>query len=156
MSLKRALGSRIRETLTISGMLLILISLLLGVAIPLFASPRLALSTHLTGVQGGMMLMVFGLVWRKVSLGNFWQHISCWFVLLGTWLVWAGNLLGAVYATGKLTPIAGAGQMSSPRDEWIVAGVLGGGSTLLVLGIVVLLFGLMRNREQAIVEARGR
>ena len=86
MSNKRPLSSRVRETLTIGGLLLILASLLLGAAIPLFASPRLALSTHLTGIQGGMLLMVLGLLWRKVELGIRGQHIACWFTLLGTWL----------------------------------------------------------------------
>ena len=44
------------------GMLVFLIALLVGLAVPKFAVPRLGLSAHLIGIMQGLFLMVSGLL----------------------------------------------------------------------------------------------
>ena len=49
-------------------MLVFLIALLVGLAVPKFAVPRLGLSAHLIGIMQGLFLMVSGLLWPKLQL----------------------------------------------------------------------------------------
>jgi len=54
------------QRLLTSGLFLFLVGLLQGVAVPLFASPRLALSAHIAAVSNGLVLVVFSLVWPRI------------------------------------------------------------------------------------------
>jgi hydroxylaminobenzene mutase len=46
-------------------MLLFLLALFVGLAVPKFALPRLALSTHLLGIMQGTFLLVAGSLWPR-------------------------------------------------------------------------------------------
>src|SRR6266542_3115962 len=48
------------------GVLLFLLALLVGLAIPRFTLPRLALSAHLLGITQGTFLIAIGLLWPKL------------------------------------------------------------------------------------------
>src|ERR1700720_2071774 len=50
------------------GMLVFLLALLVGLAVPTFAVPRLGLSTHLLGITQGTFLMVVGALWPRLRL----------------------------------------------------------------------------------------
>lgn len=50
------------------GLLLLLLGLLVGFAVPVFAVPRLGLTAHLFGVMQGILLIVIGLLWPKLKL----------------------------------------------------------------------------------------
>lgn len=56
--------------LLIFGALLFLFGLLNGAVIPSFTNPRMGLSAHLAGVQNGMVLLLFGLLWPYLTLSN--------------------------------------------------------------------------------------
>ena len=49
-----------------AGILLFLFALLVGLAVPKFAVPRLGLSAHLLGITQGIFLMVTGVLWPKL------------------------------------------------------------------------------------------
>jgi (hydroxyamino)benzene mutase len=51
------------------GVVLVLVGLFTGLAIPALAVPRLGLSAHISGVLGGLVLIVLGLLWPKLRLG---------------------------------------------------------------------------------------
>ena len=51
-----------------AGALLFLLALLVGLAVPRFTVPRLALSTHLLGIMQGTFLIAVGLLWPRLSL----------------------------------------------------------------------------------------
>ena len=51
------------------GVLLLLLGLVTGGFIPAFANPRMGLSAHLTAVECSLVLIVFGFLWPKLSLG---------------------------------------------------------------------------------------
>ena len=54
----------------LAGAILFLLGLIEGVLVQSFLNPRMALSAHLTAVQSGIALMIFGLVWRWVALSS--------------------------------------------------------------------------------------
>ncbi len=56
--------------LLIFGVLLFLFGLLNGAVIPYFTNPRMGLSAHLAGVQNGMVLLIFGLLWPYLTLSS--------------------------------------------------------------------------------------
>lgn len=154
MPTPRPITSRVRETLTIWGTGLVLLALLLGLAIPLFPSPRLALSAHLAGLMSGTMLIGFGLMWRRITLSKFTHHFACWLCIFGCYGVFAGNILSALKNTRMLTPIAqaesGNTTLAAQSVEFQVAAVLGVASFLLILGVLAVFIGLIKNRSEAI------
>jgi len=50
------------------GAVLLLLGLFVGLGIPHFAVPRLALSAHLLAMMQATLLMVLGLVWPRLQL----------------------------------------------------------------------------------------
>ena len=63
-------------TLCFTGMLLFLLGLVNGLAIPRMRSPRLGLSGHLAGVQSGTFLLAAGLLWPNLAIGERLAFIS--------------------------------------------------------------------------------
>jgi hypothetical protein len=60
----RRYGRRLQQV----GAGLFLLGLLVGLAVPRFALPRLALSTHLLGLMQGLFLLVAGGLWPRLRL----------------------------------------------------------------------------------------
>jgi hydroxylaminobenzene mutase len=50
------------------GVLLLLIGLLTGLAVPALSVPRLGVSAHILGVIGGLLLIALGLLWPQLRL----------------------------------------------------------------------------------------
>lgn len=126
------------------GAVLFLIGLLQGVFIPLFLNPRMALSAHLTAVQSGMALMLFGLIWGLLSLGKKWLMVSYYSSIGGMYLIWLAITLAAVLGASKALPIAGKGFSSTPIGEVAVELIVYAGSGLCVLSAALIVVGLYR------------
>ena len=139
-------------TLTIDGQRLIfwgavlfLVGLLQGVLIPGFENPRMALSAHLAAVQGGMVLMIFGVIWSLVLLGPRWlkaAHISA---VASMYLIWSAITLAALLGASKALPIAGKGYAASPMQELVVQAIVLGGGMLGIVSSILLVTGLARS-----------
>src|SRR5574342_565442 len=67
MSARAPVASRSHRLLQL-GILLFLLGLLVGFAVPSLANPRLGLASHLEGVMNGLFLVVLGLVWPKLII----------------------------------------------------------------------------------------
>ena len=131
------------------GVLLLLLGLLTGAIIPLAENARLGLSAHVGGVQNGMVLVLFGLVWPFVELG---RAAAKWMVGLALGSLygrWAANVLGAFLGTGRLTPIAGEGREGAAWAEAVVGGALSIGAVAIVVSVVLVLRGLAGRRAPA-------
>ena len=61
-------GGQYDRALLQLGVLLFLIGLLTGFAVPAAAIPRMALSSHLEGLFNGIVLVVLGLMWHRLVL----------------------------------------------------------------------------------------
>ena len=143
--------SRIRQghRLLQLGMLLLLFALLVGIAVPKFAVPRLGLSTHLLALTQGLFLAVTGLLWPRLRLTPGAARVAFWLGVYGCLAPLVANLLAAIWGAGNtLLPIA-AGQAhgSELQEKVIAAGLRSGGAALIAI-VLLILWGLRGEGEQ--------
>lgn len=79
------------------GALLFLLGLLVGLGVPRFAVPRLALSTHLLGIMQGTFLMVAGMLWPRLELSRALSRVGLGLAIYGCAAAWMANLCGAAW-----------------------------------------------------------
>jgi hypothetical protein len=85
------------STLCFTGMLLFLLALLNGLAIPKMRSPRLGLSAHLTGIQSGTFLIAAGLLWPKLVINEPWNVILGHVTWISVFCVWFSLALAGAF-----------------------------------------------------------
>lgn len=122
------------------GIALFLVALLVGIAIPGFAAPRLALSTHLLGIMQALFFMALGLIWPRLRLPAAGSRAAFWLAVYGALAAWSANLLAALWAAGNtLMPLAAGPLRGSAVQETVIATLLrtGGGSLLVATAIVL-------------------
>jgi (hydroxyamino)benzene mutase len=129
--------------LLVNGMLLFILGLLNGLVIPLFKNKRMGLSAHLAGVQSGMVLLLFGFLWVRLSLPEALLSASYWLSLYSMYAIWLALLLAAIWGSSRSTPIAGAGFEASKQQELIVKLLLVSGSLAIIAASGALLWGLL-------------
>ena len=128
----------------LAGAILFLLGLIEGALVQSFLNPRMALSAHLTAVQSGMALMIFGLVWRWVALPSLWSAMARWSVAAGIYSLWFGLTLSAATGAGDSLPIAGAGYDAGPLAQTTVSALVLGGSAAMTIGWSLFVVGLVR------------
>lgn len=127
--------------LAFSGVLLFLLGLATGFGIPVARSPRLGLSAHLTGIQSGLALLAFGLLWPRLGLWPAWEHALAWTILLSLYAIWLSLVLAAAFGAGQGLPIAGQGITTTRSKQAIVSALLIGGSLVSFVAIAAVLIG---------------
>lgn len=144
-----------KRTLLICGTFLFLLGLMNGFVLPFFASPRVGLSAHLVGVQGGMVLMIFGLMWSYVKGSRVGLIIACWSSIYSMYITWLGILLSAVWGTHSL--ISGSDSQGISHDELneklhgandqesVVFFLTMTGAIAIVVAVIIILRGLFAN-----------
>jgi hydroxylaminobenzene mutase len=130
------------------GLLLFLIGLIIGMIVPVFANPRLGVSSHIEGVLNGIFLIVLGLIWHKVDLSLKWLKITFYLAIYGTFVNCFGILIAAIFNAGKMLGIAANGIEGAPIPEAIVSFCLISLSIAMLIVSIVLLVGLKRNMQQ--------
>ena len=131
------------------GVGLMLAAVLLGLAIPQFASPRVALSAHLIGLLQGMLLVVIGLLWPRLTLPPARRSLAGGLMLYQALAAFGANVLAAAWAAGgSIIPMAaGATQGSSVQETLVVLGLRTSGASLIV-ALALMLAGLGHPAEQ--------
>ncbi|MBV8683839.1 MAG: hypothetical protein JO111_13275 [Caulobacteraceae bacterium] len=127
--------------LSFAGVLLFLLGLLTGFAIPALRSSRLGLSAHLTAVQSGAFLLAAGLLWPHLRLWPAWNGVianALWISLYGLWL---SLLLAGVFGAGRGLPIAGQGITTTAAKQYAVSGLMVVASLALVVVVAAMLLG---------------
>lgn len=125
------------------GISLFLVSLLVGLAVPFFAVPRLALSVHLLGLMQGIFLSVVGLLWPRLTLTRATSRATFWLLVYGCIAAWTSNLLGAIWGAGNsIVPIAAGAARGSDVQEMVIVIVLRSGGLALIAGTALLVWGL--------------
>lgn len=138
-----------------AGILLFLLGLLTGLAIPLMESPRMGVSSHLEGLLNGIFLVVLGLIWRRVSLPAWTDKVTAGLMLYGTFANWIATFLTGLWGAGGMTPVAGEGAIGTAAQEGIVAALLLSLSLAMVVGTALVLWGLRRGRGRHSAELVG-
>ncbi|MFM9862044.1 MAG: hydrogenase [Micropepsaceae bacterium] len=125
-----------------AGVLLFLIGLLTGLAVPVLHVPRMGLASHLVGTMSGMFLIVLGLMWPRLVLPTWAGTTTFWAALYGAFANWLATILSAIWGAAAMMPIAGKGATSTPLAEGIVAALLISLSLAMILVCVLVLWGL--------------
>jgi hydroxylaminobenzene mutase len=129
------------------GMLLFLLALLVGLAVPRFAVPRLGLSTHLLGIMQGTFLMVVGLMWPRLGFASLPSRVGLILAAYGCLAAWTANLVAAVWGAGNgMLPIAAGQAHGSALQEGVIAVALRSAGVSLIALAVMVLWGLRRYR----------
>ena len=125
------------------GSLLFLLALLVGLAVPRFAAPRLALSTHLLGIMQGTFLIVLGLLWPKLKLSGAQSGAGFVLVIYGSIAAWLANLLGAIWGAGNsMLPLAAGIAHGSDLQELAIRALLRSAGVSLIAATALLVWGL--------------
>ena len=125
------------------GLVLVLIGLLTGLAIPALKNPRMALSSHLEAVFNGMFLVLLGLLWPHIHLPNALGLTAVALITYSAYANWLATLLAAAWGAGrKLAPIAAAGHEASAAKERLVGFLLISLSLAIVAGVGIVIAGL--------------
>jgi len=138
----------ISQQLLVLGALLFLIGLLQGAIVQLFHSPRLALSAHIAAVQNGIVLLVLGLLWSRMSLSSIQERIAYRSAVAGMYLIWIGFTLAAMTGASLVLKFAGAGYSASEIWEIIVGLTIYVGSGASIVSALLVLVGLRRFRAR--------
>lgn len=132
------------QRLLFHGVLLFLLGLVTGFAVPAFRNSRMGLAAHLEGVMNGLFLMALGLAWHRLALSSRQQWALFALALYGTYVNWLSTLLSAAFGTSRMTPLSGAGFTGAPWQENLVAVGLVSLSIAMVAACVLVLIGLHR------------
>ena len=124
------------------GALLFVLGLVNGALVSALTNSRMGLSAHLAGVQNGMVLLIFGLVWQHLRLSPRALRLAERTSIFSMYAIWGALLLAAVFGTSRVTPIAGAGFEGALWQEALVAALLYSGSGGIFLGAGLVLWGL--------------
>ena len=122
------------------GILLFLLGLLTGLAVPGLGNPRMGLSSHLEGLMNGMLLVILGLLWHRLRLSPGLSRLTFWSAVYGTYANWATTLAAAALNAGAtLMPMAALGRRGTPLQEnLLVFGLVSLSVSILVCSGVVL------------------
>ena len=124
------------------GVLLFLLGLFVGLAVPALTNPRMGLASHLEGIINGILLIGLGAIWHRLVLSTLWLKGLFALLIYGTFANWLATLLAAIWGAGRSMPIAGQGQTSDPTKELIVDSLLFSLSLAMIISCVLLLLGL--------------
>ena len=125
------------------GLVLFVIGLLTGFAIPVLKNPRMGLTSHLEGVLNGMFLVLLGLLWPHVHLPHAWGVTAVVLIVYSAFANWLSTLLAAAWGAGrKLAPIAAGDHQTSAMKERVVSFLLVSLSLSIVVGIGIVIVGL--------------
>lgn len=138
-----SIKQRISRRLLSLGVLLLLFGLLSGLLIPILANPRMGLSSHVEGVMSGMLLILMGIIWPRLRLGDRAMKVTSLLLIYGAYANWANLLLAAAWAAGgSMMPMASMGLKGTPVQEMVI-GILSVSLALALLtGISQVLWGL--------------
>ena len=127
------------------GVLLLLLGLLTGFAIPALSNPRMGLSSHLEGTLNGMLLILFGLMWPKLNQSDKMLKWIFGLALYGTFTNWFTTLLAAAWGAGsEMMPLAGGEGYGTEIQEIIIKFGLISLSLAMIMVCGILLWSLKK------------
>lgn len=125
------------------GILLFLSALFIGLAVPAFAVPRLALSAHLLGIMQGIFLMVTGLLWSRLRFTKSMSRLAFGLVVYGCLGAWTANILAGVWGAGSpMLPIAAGEARGTELQETIIKLILRIAAISLIAAVTLIAWGL--------------
>jgi (hydroxyamino)benzene mutase len=124
------------------GVALLLFSGFEGFAIPHLASPRLGLSVHTLSAFEGVLLVVLGLLWTRLSLGATAAWVAFWLMLYSNVAILAAYLMAAAWGAGNQTIPLAAGPAHGTTFQEAVIRITAYSSALGLVSFALVLWGL--------------
>lgn len=135
--------SRTAHRLLQLGILLFLLGLVTGLAVPALANPRMGLASHVEAVMNGTFLVVLGLVWPRLILTPRLLSAAFWLAVYGAFANWLATLLAAVWRAGNpMMPIAAQGTAGTALQELVIKALLVSLALAMIGCCLLVLFGL--------------
>ena len=134
------------------GVVVLLLGLLTGFAIPNFHNPHVGDAAHLVGLIGGFGIIALGLLWPRLNLGRFLSGAGAWMIAISMYLNWLGCVFLGAFGSG---PTATNSAMLGSPLLWdrIARVTLSIGAWLSLFATIVVLVGLRKLTAPA--ETRG-
>lgn len=108
----------IERALSRAGILLVLLALVTGLAIPAFTNPRQALAAHVSGIMSGLLLVAVASLWSRRTLSIAQQSWAIRLAIGGAYANLAGSLNGnAAYWSGSTQTSINA--QSTSTDQYV-------------------------------------
>ncbi|WNG86382.1 hydrogenase [Mycobacterium sp. ITM-2016-00317] len=127
------------------GLILFLLGLITGVAVPALKNPRMGLASHLQGMTNGPLLVVVGLLWPYVNLSHGWQVVAVALLVYGAYANWLATQLAAIWGAGrKFAPGAAGEHVASAVKEGLVNALLVSLVPAMVAATLILIVGVVR------------
>ena len=124
-------------------MVLFLLGLITGFAIPLLTNPRLGLSAHMEALLNGMLLvLVGGVVWQHLKVSQRTAAIVFRLLVFAAYANWAFCLLAAVFGASEILPLASAGHTAASWQQLPVRIGLELGAVSITVASICVLVGL--------------
>jgi hydroxylaminobenzene mutase len=134
-----------QDLLLVLGLILFLLGLLTGLAVPALKNPRMAVASHLQGMTNGPFLIVVGLLWPRLDLPHAWEVVTVALLVYGTYANWLATQLGALWGAGhKFAPAATGDHRAAPAQERVVDLLLVTLAPAMVIATVLLIVGVLR------------
>jgi len=128
-----------------SGLILFLLGLFTGFAVPAMKNPRMGLASHMEAHMNGLFLIVLGLLWPYVNLSQTWETVTVALLIYGTWANWFTTLLSGIWgAGGRMMKISAADHVGSNAKEGFIKFMLFSLSIADVAGVLLVLWGVLR------------
>ncbi|GAA1888778.1 MAG: hydrogenase [Williamsia herbipolensis] len=128
-----------------SGLILLLLGLLTGLAVPALTNPRMGLASHLQGMTNGPLLVIVGLLWPHVDLPHVLDAVTVVLLIYGTYANWLATQLGAIWGAGRrFAPAASGDHFASGGKETVVDGLLLTLAPAMIVAVVLLIVGVLR------------
>ncbi len=135
------------QKLIFAGVFIFFLGLLNGTMIPFFTNTKLGLSAHLSALQHGFVLILFGLIWNRINLSEKSLTWCYRFIVYGMYGIWIGLVLGAAWGSISGTPIASEGFGTTQGKESIVNFFLHSGSATTIIATIQALYGLKKKNH---------
>jgi (hydroxyamino)benzene mutase len=128
-----------------AGLILFLLGLITGVAVPAVKNPRMGLASHLQGMTNGPVLIVVGLLWPHVNLTHVWQIVSVVLLVYGAYANWLATQFAAIWGAGrKFAPGAAGDHAASAAKEGLVNFLLVSLAPATIAASIILIVGVLR------------
>lgn len=139
-----------------AGILLFFIGLVTGFGIPMMENPRMGLASHLEAVLNGIFLLVLGLLWHRLTLGDLAGKVLTALAIYGGFANWLATLLAALLGAGSMMTIAAAGYEGTPGQEMLIGFLLLSLSAAMLMVCLLVLWGLRNGEPDPAYDRKGR
>jgi hydroxylaminobenzene mutase len=134
-----------QDRLLALGLVLFLLGLLTGIAVPILKNPRMGVASHLQGMTNGPFLILVGLMWPYLQLSHAWQIVTVVLLVYGTYANWLATQLGSLWGAGhRFAPSATGEHRAAATQERIVDLLLITLAPAMVVATVLLIVGILR------------